>query len=160
VFQGHDEPEIAVVGFGALGYAVADLARCRAIKATVYSDRETTLVDTRRKRADRTYRHVVLTSSQWDDYDLALSLATDRVTILGFPGRSEPTTSNPLRGLYPKGLTLRQIGERPLGRDLREIVDLMPYLRPEPLIERRVSWKDLGTVYRDRGPWLSALLEW
>jgi hypothetical protein len=164
VFQGIDAHDVAIVGLGGLGYAVADLAKRRAIQPTVFTNQRASIpdVEMRPKSAGGEFRHVVLTSNRWDDYQLALRLATQTITLLGFPGRSESTTFNPLSGLYPRGLTLRQIGEVPLSQvkaGMRRTLELLPYLRPEPLVSHRIPWTDLGQFYRARSSY-TALLEW
>lgn len=164
VFHGIDADSVAIVGLGALGYAVADLALRRAIKPTVFTDQCKSIpdIEMRSKSASGEFRHVVLTSNRWEDYQLAQRLATDAITLLGFPGRGEPTGFNPLAGLYPRGLTLRQIGEVPLTQvktGMRRKLDLLPYLRPDPLISHRVPWTDLAQFYASRNSY-SALLEW
>lgn len=164
VFEGIDAHDVAIVGLGALGYAAADLARRRAIEATIFTDQSASIpdVEIRSKSADGEFRHVVLTSNRWEDYQLALRLATQTVTLIGFPGRGQPTTFNPLSGLYPRGLTLRQIGEVPLSQvklGMRRMLDLLQYLRPEPLVSHHIPWTDLGKFYASRTSY-SALLEW
>lgn len=164
VFEGVDAHDVAIVGLGTLGYAVADLALRRAIKPTVFTDQLATIADVeiRAKSAGGEFRHVVLTSNRWEDYQLAQRLATQAITLLGFPGRGEPTGFNPLAGLYPRGLTLRQIGEVPLSQvktGMRRKLDLLSYLRPDPLVSHRIPWTELGQFYASRSSY-SALLEW
>jgi hypothetical protein len=163
--EGADVDEVAIVGLGALGYAAADLAVSRAIKTTVFTNQNTSIADVemRPKSATGEFRHVVLTSNRWDDYKLALRLATQTVTLLGFPGRGEATMDfNPLSALYPRGLTLRQIGEVPqpqVESGMQRVLQLLPHLRTEPLVGHRIPWTQLGQFYSARSSY-SALLEW
>jgi hypothetical protein len=164
VFEESDAHDIAIVGLGALGYAIADLATRRAVKPIVFTDRQASIpdVEIRSKSEGGEFRHVVLTSNRWEDYQLALRLATQTVTLIGFPGRGEPTGFNPLSGLYPRGLTLRQIGEVPLSQvkmGMRRKLELLQYLRPGPLVSHRIAWTELARFYASRSSY-SALLEW
>jgi hypothetical protein len=157
---------LAIVGLGALGYAAADLALLRALPPTVVTDQKVALegVTVRDRALVGEFGHVVVTTNAWSDYQLALRLSTEIVTLLGFPGRTQGAPDfNPLAALYPKGLTLRQIGEVPMPavkNGVRRMLGLMPLLRPEPLIGQRVAWGELEAVYRAPRVGYSTLLEW
>jgi hypothetical protein len=158
--EGIESREVCIVGFGALGYAVGDLARRRAM--TVYVRTRQSLLPAWAKPPAEV-SDVVLTGNSWDEFFYSAGIATRSIALLGFPGRTEPT-ANPLAVLYPKGLTLRQIGEIPLERVrtiIRHIVGLLPVLDPSPLLAEK-NWDQLESVYTSNREPLSysTVLRW
>jgi 2-desacetyl-2-hydroxyethyl bacteriochlorophyllide A dehydrogenase len=122
--------ELAVIGFGALGFTAASLGAAFAGRPAVFSGRPEAAsrlpgVRVLSKAASPTefqlpvdldgFDLVINTSDSWDDYRLGLELARTggKVVLLGFPGRGEPAPDfNPLdsRYLYDKQLTIQQAG--------------------------------------------------
>jgi threonine dehydrogenase-like Zn-dependent dehydrogenase len=109
---------------------------------------------------------VILTSNSWSSYFQSLELARvgGRVSILGFPGRTEPPSQrNPLEPalFYSKQLTLLGAGVSPqvectpheirfnLRRNLEYILSLMASRRLllSPLISHHLPWKEMQTAY-------------
>lgn len=156
---------IAVIGLGALGYAVADLARLRGIDCVVVTDQDGESWMRSVKRANAfPVKHVVLTSNTWKDYELATTIAQESIALLGFPGRGQAVERNPLALLYPKGLTLRQIGEVPDTVVKAEMVSMalrMKLMRTDPLT-KLIPHTELKAFYETaRAPGeYSAVLEW
>jgi len=148
--------EVAVVGFGALGFTAASLVAAYGGRPLVFSSRA---IDESSRAAipharffNKNESHnvticpalggvdlVVNTSDAWPDYSLSLQLARRGgiITLLGFPGRGlQPPDFNPLDSqfLYDKALTLRQIAH---------VTDL-----PVPAIDARFTLKrNLAHLY-------------
>jgi threonine dehydrogenase-like Zn-dependent dehydrogenase len=126
---------------------------------------------------------VVLTSSTWEDYRLAVEIARPggRVCVLGFPGRREDSIPfNPLdpQWFYRKQLSVIACGYTPdveiAARDIRftirrncayliELV-LAGELPTDDIISAVVPWNELGSVYErisSREPgFRTAVLRW
>jgi 2-desacetyl-2-hydroxyethyl bacteriochlorophyllide A dehydrogenase len=169
---GHD---VAIIGFGALGFAAASLVRAFGGDPVVFTSRPAIAsqllpgITVRPKAATNDAFPsralldgadiVIETSDAWDDYLLALRSARKggTVVLLGFPGRGQnPPGFNPLDSqfIYDKSLTIRQVGhvvERALSPT--EVRFTLPrnlrYLFS--LIER-------GAV--DPSPFLAARFDW
>jgi D-arabinose 1-dehydrogenase-like Zn-dependent alcohol dehydrogenase len=123
---GHD---VALIGFGALGFTTAGLVSAFGGEPTVFSARShahapkgvrvlsktAPASEWLAATSSRGFDLVVDTSDSWEDYRLALTVARKGGTIvlLGFPGRDSPRPEfNPLDSqyLYDKQLTVRQAG--------------------------------------------------
>jgi threonine dehydrogenase-like Zn-dependent dehydrogenase len=126
---------------------------------------------------------VVLTANQWDAYRLSVAIAryAGRVSILGFPGRFQPTPDfNPLdpEWFYGKQLTLLGAGFAPradcppqdlrfnIRRNLQYILELMAAgsLRLESLITHRLPANRMKEAYElakehDKGL-MAAIFDW
>lgn len=155
--------DVCIVGLGALGYACADLARQLGLRVFV-DTRQQSIPNWCHHVDQQTFKHVVLTASDWQSYRRAVELSERAVVLLGLPGRGQDTDFNPLSLLYPRGLTIRQVGETDfinVKAYVAYIADVMPYLDPEPLLHR-IPWTDLESAYtgpRREGQY-SAVLEW
>lgn len=126
---------------------------------------------------------VILTSSSWSDYLLALCMAREggRVCIMGFPGREDPIPGfNPLdsRYFYDKQLTICACGYTTdldvpsrdkrftLKRNMEYLVRKINTRQLDPgiIISEVAPWEDLGDVYdamSKREPGLfTVVLDW
>ena len=138
LLQGGYRPgiEVAVIGFGALGYTSANLVTAFGGSPLILSGRS--LIGgaleyipfsraASKVSGEVPYRSiagldgadlVINTSDSWEDYELSLKTVRrgGTVMLIGFPGRGlEAPTFNPLDSqfLYDKAITISQIGNYP-----------------------------------------------
>jgi 2-desacetyl-2-hydroxyethyl bacteriochlorophyllide A dehydrogenase len=123
--------EVAVIGMGTLGIALATLLKAVGAEPHLFSDQDAAGFAPRGLPGVRPKAHApaaaaalgdlagvdiaVTTSSKWADYLLCLQLARKggQVVCMGFPGRGEgPPPFNPLDSqyFYDKQLTIRHCG--------------------------------------------------
>jgi NADPH:quinone reductase-like Zn-dependent oxidoreductase len=124
--------EVAIVGFGALGFTAASLVSAYGGRPHIISGRA--IDDTSRDSIPHASFYgkdikdgklicpdmggvdlVINTSDAWSDYSLSLNLVRrgGTVALVGFPGRGLPAPEfNPLNSqyLYDKAITIKQIG--------------------------------------------------
>ncbi len=195
---------VAVVGLGTLGLGAVSVAsrfgarvfglsnqeasreaalRVGARRAFDKSHRDEALATFRAETATTGIDLVVLTSSKWEDYRLAVEIARagGRVCILGFPGRRESEIPfNPLdpTWFYRKQLAVIACGYTPdvdidprdirftIRRNCAYLLELILAgdLPATELISDVVGYRDLGSVYeriaaREAG-FRSAVITW
>ena len=195
---------VAVVGLGTLGLAtvsvasrfgarvfgLSDQAEAREAALAVgarqvfdKSQQEEALESFRRDTAATGIDLVVLTSSTWDDYRLAVEIVRPggALCVLGFPGRREDEVPfNPLdpRWFYRKQLSVIACGYTPdvdidprdirftIRRNCAYLVELIlaGELPAESLISAVMPWDQVATAYEriaSREPgFRTAVLDW
>ncbi|WP_343583690.1 hypothetical protein [Herbaspirillum sp.] len=124
--------EVAIVGFGALGYCTASLVSAYGGFPQIYSGRSSTLNSSSIPHAAMHSKNavwsreaspskldgadiVINTSDAWEDYELSLQLVRrgGTIVLLGFPGRGQSAPEfNPLdsRYIYDKLISIKQAG--------------------------------------------------
>ena len=188
---------VAVIGLGTLGVTSVAMAALCGAEVIAFSNQISSAQSARSAGAVAVYgksdeatlaEHnqydlVILTSSSWQDYLLALRIVAvgGRVCMLGFPGREEGVPSfNPLDSqyIYDKQLTLLACGYTPdldvspldvrftLSRNMNFLFRNIQSGRLDPgiIVSRVAPWQDLDAVYfllssREPG-FLTAVLQW
>jgi threonine dehydrogenase-like Zn-dependent dehydrogenase len=124
--------EVAIIGFGALGFTAASLVSVYGGRPRIVSGRAIDEISRAAIPFARFFNKdlndgksmcpelggvdlVINTSDAWSDYSLSLNLVRrgGTVALVGFPGRGLPAPDfNPLNSqfLYDKSITLKQIG--------------------------------------------------
>jgi threonine dehydrogenase-like Zn-dependent dehydrogenase len=169
---------VCVVGLGVIGLCTVAVARAMGARVTALANDERRAALARQMGALEAFVNTsfdasavgadiaVLTANTWDAYRQSLELVRygGRITVLGFPGRAQPTPDfNPLdaRWLYGKQLTIAGAGYLPridcapsdirfnLRRDLAYIFDLMASgdLRLGPVISHRFPYNRMRDAY-------------
>jgi D-arabinose 1-dehydrogenase-like Zn-dependent alcohol dehydrogenase len=121
----------AVLGLGVLGLTSCAMANLAGWQVAAVTDQSPvlSLPGLRFHRRDdppapASFQVVIVTSGSWQDWDLALRLASQRaqIIVLGFPGRGTPTVPfNPLRpeDFYQRQLRITAAGMCPEYADSR-----------------------------------------
>lgn len=117
---------VGVIGMGAIGLCVAELASNNGAIVTVMSnylkssgnEKYNVLKKDVNFISKNSFDTVITTSNDWDDWLLALTVADQRacIGVLGFPGRTDSSPKrNPLASefFYDKQLTIKALGVSP-----------------------------------------------
>lgn len=189
--------KVAVVGLGTLGLTSVAVAAMAGADVVAFSGQESSHDAGLAAGAAEVFAKddasifekighidlVILTSSSWKDYLLALQLvgAGGRVCLMGFPGRHEGAPDfNPLdsRYVYDKQLTIYACGHTPaldateldlrfnLARNMEYLFNRIKdkQLDTNVIVSKVVSWRKLDEVYRAMNAreagLITAVLEW
>jgi threonine dehydrogenase-like Zn-dependent dehydrogenase len=173
---------VCVVGLGVIGLCTVAVARAMGARVIALANDEHRAQLGRQMGASESYLTssfdpsavfggqgvdiVVLTANAWDAYRQSLEMARygGRISVLGFPGRSQPAPDfNPLdaKWLYGKQLTITGAGHMPrvecspfdiafnLRRNLVYILDLLASgeLKLDAIISHRFPYQQMGEAY-------------
>jgi threonine dehydrogenase-like Zn-dependent dehydrogenase len=173
---------VCVVGLGVIGLSTVAAARAMGARVIAVGKDEGRTCLARQLGAGETYVTgtldpasafggqgadiVVLTANSWSAWEESMQVARfgGRVTVLGFPGRNQPTPPfNPLRAewLYAKQLTIQGAGRTSridcspadirfnLSRSLQYVLDLMASgdLDLSPVISHRLPFLRMREAY-------------
>jgi threonine dehydrogenase-like Zn-dependent dehydrogenase len=186
-----DGLKVGIIGLGAIGLGAVGMARHMGAKVIAFTNQQAIADRAARCGADEVMEKtttanaelvdiVVSTSNSWADWDLALRICKPGATIsvLGFPGRSEPPpVTNPLASQYFYDKQLRVLAAgitsfdpdvrlSGLKGDMQQIVDSIGLgaLPAAELATFQVPSSDLESVYNrflSREPGLvTGILKW